>query len=49
MVEENGKTVLTSQEARGGKELGVMRNVLHISLALAVVAGIILYLVFFNR
>ena len=33
---ENGKTVLTAEEACQGKELGVMRYVLHISLALAV-------------
>ena len=43
---ENGKTVLTAQEARGGKELGVMRYVLHISLALAVVAGVVIYAIF---
>jgi hypothetical protein len=49
MADDNGKRVLTAQEARGGKELGVMRNVLHISLALAVVAGVILYFVFFTR
>jgi len=43
---ENGKTVLSAQEARQGKELGVMRYVLHISLALAVFAGVVLYAVF---
>lgn len=35
---------LSAQEARGGKELGVMRYVLHVSLALAVLAGILTYL-----
>jgi hypothetical protein len=45
---ENGKTVLTAQEARGGKELGVMRYVLNISLALAVIAGIVIYTIFFH-
>ena len=31
---EHGRTVLSALEARQGKELGVMRYVLHISLAL---------------
>ena len=43
---QNGTTVLNAQEARGGKELGVMRYVLHISLALAVVAGVVIYAIF---
>ena len=45
---ENGKTVLSAQEAREGKELGVMRYVLSISLALAVIAGIVIYTIFFH-
>ncbi len=45
---EDGKTVLNAQEARGGKELGVMRYVLHISLALSVIAGIVIYSIFFR-
>jgi len=45
---EHGRTVLNAQEARQGKELGVVRYVLHISLALAVIAGVILYAVFFS-
>jgi hypothetical protein len=45
---QDGRTVLTAQEARQGKELGVMRYVLHISLALAVVAGVVVYAVFFH-
>lgn len=45
---ENGRTVLDPQEARQGKELGVMRYVLHISLALAVIAGIVVYAIVFH-
>lgn len=45
---ENGKTVLNAEEAREGKELGVMRYVLGISLALAVIAGIVIYTIFFH-
>lgn len=44
----DGRTVLSAQEARQGKELGVMRYVLHISLALAVIAGVVLYAIFFH-
>ena len=44
----DGRTVLSAEEARQGKELGVMRYVLHISLALSVIAGVILYTVFFH-
>ncbi len=42
---ENGKPVLSAQEARQGKELGVMRYVLFISVSLAVIAGILVYFV----
>ena len=49
MTTEKGKTVLDAQDARQGKELGVMRYVLHISLALAVIAGIVLYAIFFHH
>ena len=45
---ENGRVVLGAQDARQGKELGVMRYVLQISLALAVVAGVVIYAVFFH-
>jgi hypothetical protein len=45
---DRGKVTLTAQEARQGKELGVMRYVLHISLALAVIAGVVVYAIFFN-
>jgi hypothetical protein len=44
---ENEKVVLSAQEARQGKELGVMRYVLHISLALAIIAGVVVYAIFF--
>jgi hypothetical protein len=47
-MHEQGKTVLSAQQARQGKELGVMRYVLGISLALAVIAGIGLYAIFFR-
>jgi hypothetical protein len=40
--------VLSAQQAREGKELGVMRWVLHISLALCVLAGIVLWIIFFT-
>jgi hypothetical protein len=45
---EHGRTVLNAEEARQGKELGVVRYVLHISLALCVIAGIVLYAIFFH-
>jgi len=43
---QDGKTVLNAEQARQGKELGVMRYVLHISLALAVIAGVVIYTIF---
>lgn len=43
---ENGKTTIATQDVRQGKELGVMRYVLHISLALAVIAGVVIYAIF---
>ena len=45
---EHGKTVLNAQEARQGKELGVVRYVLYISLALSVIAGVVLYAIYFS-
>ena len=48
MHTEEGHVVLNAQEARQGKELGVMRYVLHISLALSVIAGIVVYAIFFT-
>ena len=45
---EHGRTVLSAQEARQGTELGVMRYVLHIALALAVIAGVVLYAIYFS-
>lgn len=47
-TEENGRTTVSAQDARGGKELGVMRYVLQISLGLAVIAGIVIYAIFFQ-
>jgi hypothetical protein len=49
MMADEPKTVLSAQDARQGKELGVMRYVLEISLALAVIAGTVIYLVYFGR
>jgi hypothetical protein len=46
--QEDGHTTLSAQEARGGKELGIMRYVLQISLGLAIIAGIVIYAVFFR-
>lgn len=43
---QDGRTVLSAEQARQGKELGVMRYVLHISLALAVIAGVVIYTIF---
>ncbi len=48
MATEDGHTTLSAQDARGGKELGVMRYVLQISLALSVIAGIVIYAIFFH-
>jgi hypothetical protein len=48
MATEHGRTVLSAEEARQGKELGVVRYVLHISLALAVIAGVVIYAIFFH-
>ena len=45
---DHGKVTLTAQEARQGKELGVMRYVLSVGLALSVIAGIVLYTIFFH-
>ena len=44
--EPNGGTTLSAQQARQGKELNAMRYVLSVSLALAVVAGVVIYTVF---
>jgi hypothetical protein len=46
MATREPKITLKTDEARQGKELGVMRYVLHISLALAVLAGIVIYAIF---
>ena len=44
---QGDKTVLTAQEARQGKELGVVRYVLYTSLTLSVIAGVVIYGIFF--
>ena len=49
MAREQGRTVLSTEEARQGKELGVMRYVLFISLALALIAGVVVYAIFFHH
>ncbi len=41
-------TDISEQDARQGKKLGVMRYVLSISLTLAVIAGIFIYVSFFQ-
>jgi hypothetical protein len=40
--------VVPTQEARQGETTGRVRTVLHLSLGLAVIAGIILYFVYFQ-
>jgi hypothetical protein len=39
---------LSATQARQGVETGTVRWVLHISLGLAILAGVILYLIFFG-
>jgi hypothetical protein len=39
---------LTAEQARQGKELGVMRYVLPISIGLSVLAGIVIWTIFFG-
>jgi hypothetical protein len=46
MVVDEPKPTLSAQDARQGKELGVMRYVLYISLSLAVLAGVVVYFSF---
>ena len=45
MVIDEPKT-FSAQDARQGKELGVMRYVLFASLSLAVLAGVVIYFSF---
>jgi hypothetical protein len=45
---KDGHEELSTQEARQGVETGTVRWVLHISLGLAIVAGIIIYFAFFR-
>ena len=44
---ENGGIVFNAEQALQGKEASVMRYVLHISLALAIIAGVVVYAIFF--
>jgi hypothetical protein len=44
----DGRKELDAQDARQGAETGTVRWVLHISLGLAIVAGIIVYFAFFR-
>ena len=41
------RRVVPTQDARQGESTGRVRYVLHISLALAVVAGVVLYFLYF--
>ncbi|HXL70576.1 MAG TPA: hypothetical protein VN935_04965 [Rhizomicrobium sp.] len=45
---KDGHTELSAGEARQGAETGTVRWVLHISLGLAVLAGIVIYFSFFR-
>ena len=47
-IMRDGHQELNTQEARQGAETGTVRWVLHISLGLAIVAGIIIYFSFFR-
>lgn len=47
MYTDDHKTIVNAEQARQGKELGVMRYVLAISLILAVLAGIVIYQSYF--
>ena len=46
---DNGKIVETTMEARGAERGPTVRNVLVISLALVVVAFVVVYLAFFRH
>jgi len=43
---QGDKTELSAQDARQGKELGVVRYVLYVSLTLSVIAGVLIYAIF---
>jgi hypothetical protein len=47
MHTDDHKTILCAEQARQGKELGVMRYVLMANLVLAVVAGIVIFQSYF--
>ena len=46
MIIDEPKTI-SGQDARQGKKLGVMRYVLEISIVLAIIAGVVIWTVFF--
>ena len=46
MADDDHAPTLSAEKARGGRELGVMRYLLHISLALAIIAGILIFVWF---
>ena len=48
MAMKDDRTELGTDEARQGAETGTVRWVLHISLGLAIIAGIIIYFSFFR-
>jgi hypothetical protein len=48
MIVKDGHTELSAQEARQGAETGTVRWVLRVSLALAVLAGAVIYFSFFD-
>ena len=48
MATRDGHEELSTQDARQGAETGTVRWVLHISLGLAIVAGLIIYFSFFR-
>lgn len=48
MTATDGRKDLSAQDARQGAETGTVRWVLYISLALAVLAGLVVYFSFFS-
>jgi hypothetical protein len=46
-ADRNEHRVVPTDDARQGESTGHVRYVLHASLALAVIAGVVLYLVYF--
>ncbi len=42
--QEDEKTTLSAQDARSGRELGVTRYVLYLSVTLAIIAGVCVFI-----